>query len=173
MRLQRQCIVINRRSAIVLIMIFVLTGIRNSETASGGNQMDLSDAKGDHKDNSNASNGNGNGNANENEVYVPPVVSSAAAKNGGGGGGGGGGGATGGLLDNITAYSSGTISNGNSNNNMLCPYDKDTPPATGPATRCPTVPSSECPAVAPAGTKEPLASEGYKCFIVCQPCIYN
>ncbi|XP_016936759.1 TM2 domain-containing protein almondex [Drosophila suzukii] len=127
MRLQRQCIVINRRSAIVLIMIFVLTGIRNSETASGGNQMDLSDAKGDHKDNSNASNGNGNGNANENEVYVPPVVSSAAAKNGGGGGGGGGGGATGGLLDNITAYSSGTISNGNSNNNMLCPYDKDTP----------------------------------------------
>lgn len=79
--------------------------------------MDLSDSKGDHKDNSNASNGNGN--ANDNEVYVPPLVSSMVAKSGGGAGG---------LLDNITAYSSSSSSSSsNGNNNMLCPYDKETP----------------------------------------------
>ncbi|KAH8280706.1 hypothetical protein KR054_003131 [Drosophila jambulina] len=110
---QRQCIVVNMRSAIALIVIFVLTGIRNSETASGGNQMDLSDAKGDHKDNTSNNNGNGNSNGNDNEVHMTPLVS----KNGGV------------SLDNATAHSSSSSSsssNGN-NNNMLCPYDKDTP----------------------------------------------
>ncbi|EDV33834.1 uncharacterized protein Dana_GF19095 [Drosophila ananassae] len=126
MRFQRQCIVVNMRSAIALILIFVLTGIRNSETASGGNQMDLTDAKSDHKDNSNASNngnGHGNGNSNDNEVYVPSMGSNMVSKNGGG------------VLDNITTYSS---SNSVNNNNMLCPFDKDTPCETlqFPCIRC-------------------------------------
>lgn len=106
---QRQCIVVNMRSAIALIIIFILTGIKNSETASGGNQMDLTDAKSDQrKDNSNAgsSNNNNNNNNNENEVFVPTLV-------------------------NMASKSSSSVSdnnnNANSTTNMLCPLDKETP----------------------------------------------
>ncbi|EDW32642.1 GL18280 [Drosophila persimilis] len=108
MRPQRQCIVVNMRSAIALIVIFVLNGIKNSETASGGNQMDLSDAKGDHKDNSNASNNNNN----DNEVFMPALgnmVSKTSSSSSA-------------SIDNITTYTSSS-----SNNNMLCPFDRETP----------------------------------------------
>ncbi|XP_022208704.1 TM2 domain-containing protein almondex [Drosophila obscura] len=111
MRPQRQCIVVNRRSAIALIVIFVLNGIKNSETASGGNQMDLSDAKGDHKDNSNASNNNNN----DNEVFMPALgnmVSKTSSSSS----------SSSGSIDNITTYTSSS-----SNNNMLCPFDRETP----------------------------------------------
>ncbi|KAH8414908.1 hypothetical protein KR215_009515 [Drosophila sulfurigaster] len=109
MRQQRQCIVVNMRSAIALIIIFVLTGIRNSETASGGNQMDLTDAKTDQrKDNSNAgNNNNNNNNNNENEVFVPALANMASKSSGDGN------------------SSSNNISN--STTNMLCPLDKETP----------------------------------------------
>ncbi|KAH8387835.1 hypothetical protein KR093_009767 [Drosophila rubida] len=108
MRQQRQCIVVNMRSAIALIIIFVLTGIRNSETASGGNQMDLTDAKTDQrKDNSNAgsnnnNHNNNNNNNNENEVFVPA------------------------LANMVTKSDGNNNSSNNSTTNMLCPLDKET-----------------------------------------------
>ncbi|EDW82414.1 uncharacterized protein Dwil_GK25793 [Drosophila willistoni] len=99
---QRQCIVVNMRSAIALIVIFVLNGIKNSETASGGNQMDLSDSKADHsKDNSNVSNNN------DNEVFMPALGNMITKS-----------------LANESSISSG---NGNGNGNLVCPMDKDTP----------------------------------------------
>lgn len=105
MRHQRQCIVVNMRSAIALIVIFVLTGIKNSETASGGNQMDLTDAKSDQrKDNSNAG-GSNNNNNNENEVFLPAVVT----------------------MGTKSSSLASDNNNGNSTTNMLCPMDKETP----------------------------------------------
>ncbi|EDW00134.1 TM2 domain-containing protein almondex [Drosophila grimshawi] len=104
---QRECIVVNMRSAIVLIIVFVLTGIRNSETASGGNQMDLTDVKSDQrKDNSNA----GNNNNNDNEVFVPALANMASKSSS--------------AID--SSNNNNNNNNSNSTTNMLCPQDKET-----------------------------------------------